>query len=90
MKYGDYKNYLTWTVAETIKNDRKMLKAWTDCAKNTVADYSEKKAVKILAKMLEDDLICNIVTANKLSAELVKSAITDVDFDEIAKMLINI
>jgi hypothetical protein len=96
-KYNGWKNYETWVVMLSIDNERAAYRYWRDAARETLRDAEptppltrrESAHVGLAARLkdeIDEDAPC---PEDWLYAALLKAALEEVDWHEIAASLLD-
>ena len=87
MSYRGFKNYITWSVANTIETDRVQSDYWNSIADGYEYKYGKRKAIRLLAQAIHRDLQLEHAE-DELADAVLHAAIQDVDFEEVAESLL--
>ena len=87
MSYRGFKNYITWSVANTIGTDRVQSDYWNSIAEGYEYKYGKRKAIRLLAQAIHRDLQLEHAE-DELADAVLHAALQDVDFEEVAESLL--
>jgi hypothetical protein len=91
-KYNGWTNYETWCVDLWIGNDEGEYNYWCDQAYNVKKEFDEDTQEYTLADMLKDNLeerAEEAITDASVFSDLLRAAISEVNFGEIARHLLD-
>lgn len=88
MNYRGFKNYVTYTIANTIETDRVQSDYWNSIADGYEYKYCKRKAIRLLAQAIHRELQLEHAD-DELADAVLHAALRDVDFEEIAENLLS-
>jgi hypothetical protein len=91
-KYNGWNNYETWCVNLWIENEESEYNYWYDHAYNVKKEFEEDTQEYTLADMLKNNLeerAEEAMTEASVFSDLLRAAISEVDFGEIAKHMLD-
>lgn len=87
MSYRGFKNYITFTIANTIEIDRVQSDYWHSIADGYEYKYNHKKAIRLLAQAIHRELQLEHAE-DELADAVLHAALQDVDFEEVAESIL--
>ena len=91
-KYNGWTNYETWCVNLWLENEESEYIYWCDQAYNVKDEFNEDAQEYTLADMLKDNLeerAEEAIDEASVFSDLLRAAISEVDFGEIAKHMLD-
>jgi hypothetical protein len=92
--YNGWSNYETWAVNLWISNEEGSYRFWTDRTRELVAECADEDADRSALSRLAEELKESVhescaISGASLAADLMNAALGEVDWDEIARSMID-
>jgi hypothetical protein len=91
-RYNGWKNYVTWVVNLWLEDEESSYNYWSEQAATVKKEYKEDVQEYTLADMLKDDFELeaeHVLNEASVYSDILRGAISEVDFREIAKGLLD-